>query len=328
MEVRPTPRPLRNTLDFLRNLGGTIGRNGFSKPMRTFAARPGVLLMFCVAVALSACGRSDKSEAGARHYEARGIVRGVAPDHSTMDVEHETIPGFMPSMTMPFTAKDPKESAALRIGDAISFRLTVTDQDSWIDQIKKISAEAVRLPASTATPTASPVARASPRLREGDMMPPFQLTNQSGESITLETFRGHPFVLTFIFTRCPIPNFCPLMSKNFAALQNAINNASGPVAQTRLLSISFDPDFDSPQVLKSYAASERADPSVWTFATGEKREINDLTHGFSVYVEAEGGTISHGLATALIDRDGKIAKIWRGNGWTPAELLREIGQLR
>lgn len=230
----------------------------------------------------------------------------------------------MPSMTMPFSVRDPKEIAEFRMGEAISFRLAVTDNDSWIDQIKKISAEEVRLPASTATPSASPVARASPRLREGDMMPPFQLTNQSGEPITLETFRGHPFVLTFIFTRCPIPNFCPLMSKNFAALQNAIKTGSGLVAQTRLLSISFDPDFDSPQVLKSYAENEQADSGVWTFATGEKAEIEKLTRDFSVLVQPESGTISHGLATALIDPNGKISRIWRGNGWSPPEIIHEV----
>jgi protein SCO1 len=279
-----------------------------------------------IALALVACDRSDKPDAGARHYEGRGIVRGFAPDRTTIDVEHEAIPGFMPSMTMPFTARDSKQIAHLRIGDAILFRLTVTDRESWIDQIKKINADEVHLPESIAKRETKPTARASTRLREGDAMPPFELTNQNGERITLETFRGRPFVLTFIFTRCPIPNFCPLMSKNFAELQSAIKNGTGALGQTRLVSISFDPEFDSPQILKTYAEHEQADPNIWMFATGEKAEVNDLTHGFSVYVQVEGGTISHGLAAALIDRDGKIAKIWRGNGWSPSEIIREIAQ--
>jgi protein SCO1/2 len=156
------------------------------------------------------------------------------------------------------------------------------------------------------------------------MMPPFALTDQNGERITLETLRGHPFVLTFIFTRCPIPNFCPLMSKNFTELQGAIKNGSGTLAQTRLLSISFDPDFDTPQILKSYAEHEQADRKIWAFATGEKSQIDNLTRAFSVYVQAEAGTISHGLATALIGEDGKIARIWRGNGWRPSEVLGEL----
>ena len=276
----------------------------------------------CIALALAACDRSDKPDAGARHYEARGIVRGFAPDRTTIDVEHEAIPGFMPSMTMPFTARDSKQIAGFNIGDAISFRLTVTERDSWIDQIKNISINEVRLPAATATP--SPVVNASVRLREGDVMPPFELTDQDGHNINLRSFRGHPFVLTFIFTRCPIPNFCPLMSKNFAALQVAFEAGSAQLAQTRLLTISFDPEFDSPQILKAHAEHEGADPRIWAFATGDKSEIEDLTHEFSVYVQAEGGTISHGLATALVDRNGKIIKIWRGNSWTPAEVVREV----
>ena len=114
------------------------------------------------------------------------------------------------------------------------------------------------------------------------------------------------------------------MSKNFAELQDAIKNGDGRLAQTRLLSISFDPEFDTPQALRSYADHEQADRKIWTFATGEKSKIDDLTHAFSVYVQSEAGTISHGLATALIGEDGKIARIWRGNGWTPSEVISEI----
>lgn len=291
--------------------------------MRTFAARHSALLLgLCVAAMLPACHRSDKSASGPRHFEVRGIVRGLLPDQKTINVEHEEIPGFMAAMTMPFTAKDPKERAALRVGDAISFRLTVTDQDSWIDQIKKINPEEVRLPARKTEPT--PTTQTSPRLREGDPMPPFELTDQNGQTITLDTYRGRPFVVTFIFTRCPIPNFCPLMNKNFAELQNAIKSGSGPLAETRLLSISFDPENDTPAVLKEHAQREGADPAVWTFATGAQSQIKELTARFSVHVQPEAGTISHGLATALIDANGRIVAIWRGNGWKPDEVVGRV----
>lgn len=291
-----------------------------------FAVAQRLVFMLCAMLVVAACNRSaqttDRSEA--RHYEARGIVRGFSPDRRTIDVEHEDIPGFMPSMTMPFSLRDRKQIAGLAIGDAISFRLSVTDRDSWIDQIKKISADDLRLPRPTTMPQTRSTVNSSPRLREGDALPPFELIDQNGDKIDMGTFRGHPFVLTFIFTRCPLPNFCPLMSKNFAELQHAIKNGSGALAETRLLNISFDPEFDTPQILKSFAEHEQADPTIWTFATGEKSEINDLTQGFSVYVQREGGTISHGLATALIDRDANIVRIWRGNGWAPAEIIREI----
>ena len=293
--------------------------------MQTFRLNR-LAVMGCALLVVAGCNRAttEAPNGSARRYDARGIVRAVAPGRRSIDVEHEDIRGFMPSMTMPFSVRDSKQIAGIRSGDAISFRLAVTDDDSWIDQIKKIKADEVRLPAPKATPETRSISNNSARLREGDMMPAFELTDQNGKPITLNTFRGHPFVLTFIFTRCPIPNFCPLMSKNFVELQNAIRSGSGTVAQTRLLSISFDPEFDTPQILKSYAEHAQADPKIWQFATGEKSRIANLTSAFSVFVQAEGGTISHGLATALISEDGKIAKIWRGNGWIPSEAISEI----
>jgi protein SCO1/2 len=155
-------------------------------------------------------------------------------------------------------------------------------------------------------------------------MPVFNLTNQNGEPISLDSFRGRPFVLTFIFTRCPLPNFCPRMSNNFEELQTAIKDGGGALAKTRLLSITLDPDYDTPGVLKDYGAFHHADQRIWIFANGDEKEIDALTRAFSVYRQTEGGTISHGLATALIDKDGKIAKLWRGNAWTPAEVTEAI----
>jgi len=277
-----------------------------------------------LAAASFGCGRSDKSEAGARHYEARGIVRGFSPDRSTIDVEHETIAGFMPSMTMPFTPRDPKDIARLTLRDAIAFRLKVTNKDALIDNIRKIAASEVHLPqaSSTVTPRTT---NASSRLKEGDAMPVFGLTNENGERISLDTYHGKPFVITFIFTRCPMPNFCPRMSKNFAELQSTIKNSSGAFAETKLLSVTIDPQNDTPAVLKDYGKAEGADPKIWNFATGDPAETNELTHSFAVYKQPEGGTISHGLTTALIDRKGNVVKLWRGNGWTPDEVIAAIG---
>ena len=155
-------------------------------------------------------------------------------------------------------------------------------------------------------------------------MPAFQLRDEVGKPVSLETFRGHPFVVTFIFTRCPIPNFCPRMSQNFSELQKAIQASSDVLAATRLLSISFDPEFDTPEILKQYAERAGANPAIWSFATGEPAGIQSLTKAFSILVQPESGTISHSLATALVDRQGKIVKIWRGNAWTPSEVLSEL----
>lgn len=239
-----------------------------------------------------------------------------------MSIEHEDIPGFMPSMTMPFSVQDQKEIAGLKIGDGISFRMTVTLKDLFLDQVKKIPASEVRV--AEPTPAGSASSPASARLREGDAAPSFSLTNQNGEPVTLDTFRGRPFVLTFIFTRCPVPTFCPRISQNFFQLQEAIKSDQALAGKVRLLSITLDPGFDTPEILKAYAEHQKADSQIWTFATGEPAEIDKLTQSFAVHVQPEGGTISHGLATALVGPDGKVVMIWRGNAWQPSEVIDEL----
>ncbi len=284
-----------------------------------------IALVIAAALLVVGCGKKEEpARDSVLHYEARGLVRGTAPDHKTIEIEHEDIPGFMPSMTMPFSARDKNEIADLKMGDAISFRLNVTQRDSWIDRVAKIDPAQLHLPAPKPALSAAAITATRNRLHEGDAMPEFQLRNQDGKPVTLETFKGHPFVVTFIFTRCPLPNFCPRMSQNFSELQKAIRASSDSLAATRLLSISFDPQFDTSEVLKKYAHSEDADSSIWTFATGDPAEIHSLTTAFSLLVQPESATISHGLATALVDREGTIVKIWRGNGWTSAEALKEI----
>lgn len=283
-----------------------------------------VALALCLAGAAIGCERAPKSDDNAQHYTTRGIVRGFSPDRSIISIEHETIPDFMPSMTMPFSARDQKEIVGLKLGAAISFRMIVTEKDFWIDNVKKIGRNEVQVAEPSTTPTSS--SDHSERLRDGDAMPFFSLTNQNGEHITLETFHDQPLILTFVFTRCPIPNFCPRISSNFAELQQAIKAGHGALAKTHLLSITLDPSFDTPEILKQYGEHHGADSKAWSFATGDPKEIDELTHAFAVYVQTEGGTISHGLATALVDRNGNIVKIWRGNGWTPTEIIAELGK--
>jgi protein SCO1/2 len=281
-----------------------------------------IVMAACLAFALLGCGRSTSSDKGAEHYDTRGVVRGFSPDRSTIEIQHENIPGFMPSMTMPFVTRDPKQIADLRTGDAISFRMAVTKKDFWIENVKKIRREDVNVAEPKRT---SPVsADRDARLTEGDKMPPFTLTNQNGERISLDTFHGNSLVLTFVFTRCPVPNFCPRMSNNFGELQETIKSSTGTLANARLLSVTLDPAYDTPKILSDYAAFHHADSKIWSFATGDEKEIDSLTRAFSVYRQNEAGTISHGLATALINKEGRIDKIWRGNAWTPAEIIKEI----
>lgn len=277
-------------------------------------------LVFAAGFALAAFGCGGGDDKG-QHFETRGVIRGISPDRTSLEIQHENIPNFMPSMTMPFLARNQKEIGDLKLGDAIAFRMTVTKKDFWIDHVKKIRRGDVdvRDPKPNPTPESQ-----SSRLREGDTLPAFSLTDQNGKSITAETFRGRPLVLTFIFTRCAVPNFCPLMTSHFSELQNLIKSDIDGAAKTHLLSITLDPDFDTSQILKEYGAHSNEDPNVWSLASGDPKEIDALTQAFSVYRQTEGGTLSHGLATALVSSDGKIVKIWRGNAWTPGEVIQEI----
>jgi protein SCO1/2 len=283
-----------------------------------------IIVTISAALFLAGCGKGTTATEKVRRYDTHGIVQGISPDRETIDIQHEDIPGFMPSMTMPFSVHDRKEISDLKLGEPISFRVTVTEKELLVDQIKRVPAQDVHLPVATLAPP--PAAADVKRLKEGDSVPSFSVTDQDGKSVTLETFRGKPLVLTFIFTRCAVPKFCPLMTSNFAELQNAIKDGAGPLAGTRLMSVTLDPAFDTAQILKDYGAFNHADAGIWKLVTGAPNEIDRLVGAFSVYRQTEGGTLSHGLATALVNPDGTIKKIWRGNAWSPAEIIAEINR--
>jgi protein SCO1/2 len=280
---------------------------------------------------VSSCKRSESSirraiEPPARTFTVQGILRAIDFAGKSVTVEHEDIPDFMPAMAMPFDVKNMAEVELLKAGDAIEFKLVVAEKSSWIEGVKRIDPREIQLPAK------EPVAAAQngnvARLKEGDRLPDYQLTDSKGREITRETFAGKPLLLTFIFTRCPIPNFCPLMTTNFREVQQALMASPDQANSVQLLSISFDPQFDTPQVLSEYAASQTKNTDQWRFATGTSHETGRLTQAFAIAVNQESGTINHGLATALVDGHGVIRNIWRGNAWKPDEViaaLRDLG---
>jgi protein SCO1/2 len=259
---------------------------------------------------------------GTQRFQVKGILRAINFPKHELTIEHEEIPGYMPAMTMPFAVKDMATMQPFVAGDALKFEFIVTRDDSWIAGIEKITPAEVRL--AEPKPGASP---AKERLKEGDPLPGFQLTDDEGRPIDRDTFRGKPLLLTFIFTRCPVPNFCPRMSANFSALAKAAG-ADAKLRETNFLSVTIDPEHDTPQVLSEYARAYRGESSDrWRFATGSREQLSRLTEDFSVQVKPEGGSITHGLATVLVAGDGVIRKIWRGNAWTVEEVIAELGKL-
>ena len=244
-------------------------------------------------------------------YEARGVLREVWPERRKAVIAHEDIPGFMAAMTMEFTAAESREFAGLAPGDVVSFRLTVTEESSWIDQVRKTGTAPI--PAA-----AEPAAAFTP----GSLVQDCALVDSSGGAFRLSDFRGRALALTFIFTRCPLPDFCPRLNKNFAAVQRLL--AARPDRSWHLLSISLDPDYDTPARLAEYAPRYAPDPALWSFATGQPDDIEKLGASLGLRVVRTGELPEHNLRTVVIGPDGRVRHVFTGNEWTPEDLAVEL----
>ena len=259
---------------------------------------------------------------GSQTFEVAGQIRELDIANKTVRIAHEEIPDYMPAMTMPFNVRDAALLDELVAGDPVRFQFIVTESDSWISRIEKNPSEETNLSAVAADAGTTPQDRELDRVQTGEVVPDFELVDQNGEPIRLRDFRGKAVVLTFIYTRCPIPNFCPLMSKNFADLQSRL--APEFPGRFVLLSVSIDPRFDRPEVLKRYSARYEADTRHWKFATGDEEQINGVAGLMGLLHEPENGLISHDLRTALISPDGRLVHLWKSNVWTPYEVQRRV----
>lgn len=247
----------------------------------------------------------------AEEFEVRGTVRRLTPDKQRVVIAHEEIPGYMMAMTMEFTPARVADLAELAPGDVIAFRLSVSDRASRIDRIRKTGRSAVPAEAVPA-PNAAPAREA----------PDVTLVDQSGKSFRLSELRGKAVALTFIFTRCPLPDYCPLMNRNFLAVQQAL---AQPVSDRwRLLSITMDPAHDTPEILARHAKGMEADPQRWLFAGGEVDEVRRLGAAFGLEFSGVGAGLSHNLRTVVIDPLGRVRKVFDGNRWKDSELVAEM----
>jgi len=246
----------------------------------------------------------------------------VKPKEKSVEIKHEEIPNFMPAMTMPFDVKDAKELAALGPGDNVSFRMIVTDTEGWIDQIKKTAA-----PVTNSPPTTGPfrLVREVEPLGEGDPLPDYHFTNQFAQPFSTAQFKGEALAITFLFTRCPFPTFCPLMANHFSEAQQKLLALSSAPTNWHLLTVSFDPDFDKPAILKSFAERYKYDPAHWSFATWALIDITALAEQVGLtFWHDDTGSISHNLRTVVVDASGRLQKILAWNQWSSDELVAEI----
>ncbi|HEU4931263.1 MAG TPA: SCO family protein [Pyrinomonadaceae bacterium] len=272
-----------------------------------------VLLMMCVCFAMS-CRRSGNE----KRYDFKGKVLAVEPDKHSVTVSHEDIKGYMPAMTMPFAVRNESDLQILAKDDEITATLVVDGSHSWLEDliITRQSASTSAMPGVTIA-------------KEGDEVPNFTLRNQDNREIRIQNYRGRTLLLTFIYTRCPVPDYCTLMSNNFAQIDRALSQDAGLYAKTHLLSVSIDPSYDTPQVLRSYGAAhtERYQNETfahWEFAGGTTEQVKKIAEYFGLTYFPEKDQIIHGLRTVIVNPDGKVAKIYTGNDWKPEEVVEEI----
>ncbi len=228
----------------------------------------------------------------------------------------------MPAMTMSFKVPDAKSLQNFNRGDAVSFVLHIKQNRVWVSDLVQIADSLVPENQASNDLSGIKVDNKKKTIVAGDIVPDVELTNQDGQKFKLSIYRGKILVITFFYTNCPLPNYCPLMSKNFAAMQPVLFKKYGDKVQ--LLSISFDSKKDTPAILKDYSEKYTHNLKTWTFATGTIPVIQKITSDFGVFYSYGKDQITHNLRTAVIGTDGTLLKLFPGNNWTPDDVVQEI----
>jgi protein SCO1/2 len=280
------------------------------------------LILLVALTAASGCS-TPPPPANIREFPLTGEVLAIKADKSEVQVRHDEVKGFMDAMTMWFNIKDPRLLDGIAPGDLVSATLVITSEDSYLSAVRKTGR---RPPGQAAAPQAAPVEA----LQVGDAVPDITFTDEDGKPRALSSYRGTYTLLTFIYTRCPLPDYCPRMNAHFAAVQRGLKANPRLGGNVRLLSVSFDPEFDTPAALAAKAKEMGADPALWHFVTARRESVEEFGGklGLSVLREGAGGrNITHNLRTALLDRDGRLARTYNGKEWSPDEVLRDLQAL-
>ena len=286
------------------------------------ASSPAGVLVLIAVVTGAACS-APPPPAKVREYPLTGEVLAVKPDRSEVQVKHDEVKGFMEPMTMWFNVKEPRLLDGITPGDVIGATLVLTAEDSYLTAIRKTGS---RPPGEASAPPPVP----AEILPIGAAVPDITFTDEAGQPRRLSSYRGTYTLLTFIYTRCPLPDYCPRMNAHFAAVQRGLQAAPLLSRNVRLISVSFDPEFDTPARLAAKAGELGADPELWHFVTAPRADVDAFGAklGLSVIREgADGSNITHNLRTVLLDRDGKLARTYNGKEWVPEEVVRDLQAL-
>ena len=254
-----------------------------------------------------------------RRYELEGQVLAVDPVKGELTVRHKDIKGFMPGMTMPFKVADTAALKERKPGDLIRATLVVSDSLGRLESIVRTG--------EAPLPDDYPPRPAVTILEPGAAIPDAALVDQDGRARRMSDWRGKTVAVTFIYTRCPLPDFCPVMDRHFAAAQRALAADPALASRVHLISVSFDPEFDTPQVLTAHAKRTGSDAALWTWLTGTREAIDALATPFGVTVmrgDKPGAEIVHNLRTAVVDREGRLVQYFSGTTWTPEELVAAL----
>lgn len=290
-----------------------------------------LLFVLAAVFTLSGCRQTPKAAAGSatatsgstKIYPLRAKV--VSVKGADVMLDHEAVPGLMGAMTMSYKLKDSSIASELHPGDRITADLLVTPNPQGFNDILLDKIVVV----AQANPDYKPAVQYHVP-QSGDAVPDFKLINQDGKPILLSQFQGKVLLITFIYTRCPLDEFCPRMSRNFADIHKSLATDPALAAQTHLLSISFDPTNDTPAALRTYAANYTGHPTRdtfqhWDFAAPSEKDLPDLTQFFNVGVTpGDSKTLNHSLSTILIGKDGKVAAWYPSNDWLPADILAQL----
>ncbi len=254
-----------------------------------------------------------------KRYELQGRVVAVDTAAHEVTVAHQDVPGLMKGMTMPFQVGERDQWIFNNIapGDQIHATLVLSDH-----------AELDDVSFTKASPSSGDGTSQMHLPEPGDEVPDLTLVNQTGRKIRLEQFRGKPLLLTFIYTQCPFPDYCLRMSSNFSQVLKQLQKHPQIFQQAQLLSISIDPEHDTPTVLHAYGETYvgRVDPAFahWQFASGSAEQVRAAANFFGLAYNRKDGQIVHGLRTVLIGKDGKVVKVYSGNDWKPVDVAADF----
>ena len=260
-------------------------------------------------------------------------MRAIEPDEGVVAVDHEAIPGLMPAMLMDFRPEDRSLLDDVFVGDEVRGTLRVDHDDRGEVSTMELVDLVVSRPAMAPPMTldlggdAPTLRERLPRLEPGKAVPDFAMTTQDGETLRLSDLRGQVVVLTFVFTRCPQPNFCPLMDLRFAELARRVARSPDRAERVRLLSVSFDPEYDTPEVLAEHARRVGARPPLWTYAVASHEELRRVAEPLGLMYAPMSDEIRHSLSTAVIAPDGTLARLETGNEWRAEDLYAEVRRL-